>query len=539
MAEIIVHCMRELRAGIVVYDVTQKEDVLVTGDNPAQSNIVSHSGLASSKPCRICNVQTPSNPNLLHKFLLRQETSTLLTFTVLKEKLTNWSKLVSQGRVLPKAVSRQMKLAAIKDYHFSKFLENRFSRPLMNPLLGTCAAENPLIAEIPFIAGPVDTPIEILHCILLGIVKYLMRATIDGLSERKKQDLKAYLEGVKQDGLPGKIRGHSLVHHVKSLNGKDFRLFVQVAPFALPNVVTKELLEAWVSLSHLAAHLYMSHIDVAPYNADFTKYMDRFVFHASKTADFYEVVKPKLHLLRHIPVFTSRFGPPRLCAMEAFESSNKIIRSCIGHTSRQNTSRDVAMQFVNTMAVQHLVDGGLFQFNHVFQCNDSLQCKSKRTANSSSNSVVKLKQFVYLDNHPPTILQVTSIDKEQQAAAGIEFEFSGQYHLDCPIIVPSQRSMSFHCSDALVINVQHCCSAHCTIAKKRGAEVNGHKFHIRHANNDAYCINIFHFRTRRAVSSLVPVPGEILKNDLENALTLAFVPPKSRGRPPSIKMNIT
>ncbi|KAJ3244016.1 hypothetical protein HDU78_011593 [Chytriomyces hyalinus] len=199
----------------------------------------------------------PSNPNLLHKFLLHQETSTLLTFTVLKEKLTNWSKLVSQGRVLPAAVSRQMKLAAIKDYHFSKFLENHFSRPLMNLLLGTCAAEIPFIAEL-----PVDTPIEILHCILLGILKYLMQATIDGLSERKKQDLKAYLEGVKQDGLLGKIHAHSLVHHVKSLNGKDFHLFVQVAPFALPNVVTKELLEAWVSLSHLAAHLYMSHIDV-------------------------------------------------------------------------------------------------------------------------------------------------------------------------------------------------------------------------------------------------------------------------------------
>ncbi|KAJ3234890.1 hypothetical protein HDU77_000329, partial [Chytriomyces hyalinus] len=242
MAEIIVHCMRELRAGIVVYDVTLKE-VLVTGE---------------------------------------------------LEKLTNWSTFVTKGMLLPEAVSVQMKVAGIRDYHFSNFLDNHFASPQMNPLLGTSD-------ELPFIMGPLDTPVEILHCVLLGIVKYFLRATIKGLSGSKKQDLKAYLEGVQQDGLPERIDGHSLVQHVKSLIGKDFRLFAQVAPFALANVVTKELLAAWVSLSHLVAHLYMSHIDMAPYNEDFNNHMDQFVLHASKTPHFYEVVKPKLHLLRHIP----------------------------------------------------------------------------------------------------------------------------------------------------------------------------------------------------------------------------------------------
>ncbi|KAJ3382315.1 hypothetical protein HDU80_001562, partial [Chytriomyces hyalinus] len=530
-AEIIVHCMRELREGIVDYDVTLKEEVLVTGDNPAQSSIVSHSGLASSKPCRICDVHTPSNPSLLHLFLLCQETNKLHSFTCLKEKLTNWTNLVKQKQIAPEIVSGEMKLASIKDYHFNKFLANHFSSPPMNPLLGTSA-------EIPFITGPLDTPVEILHCMLLGIVKYLMQATIHGLSERKKQDLKAYLEGVKQDGLSDKIHGHSLVHHVKSLNGKDFCLFVQVAPFALPNVVTKELLEGWVSLSHLAAHLYMSHIDVAPYNADFTKYMDHFVFHASKTPDFYDVVKPKLHLLRHIPVFTSRFGPPRLCATEAFESSNKIIRSCIGHTSRQHPSRDVLMQFANNMAVQHLVDGGSFQIEGVFLCNDSLQHKATKTANTSSNSVLKLKQFVYLDKCLPIILQVTSVDTSQNKATGTEFVLTGQYHHHCPVIVPSLRSILFNCSDALVINAQHCCSDNCTVAKKQGAETKGHKFHIRHSQDDVFCINIYHFPTRRAVIKLVLQPSEILKNDLEKALSLAYVAPKPRGRPPSIKRKV-
>ncbi|TPX44969.1 hypothetical protein CcCBS67573_g10386 [Chytriomyces confervae] len=401
-AEIIVHCMRELQDGIVVYDVTLEEDVVVIGelvllsmhssmdsllmeifkgcilqilgDNPAQSIIVSHSGLASSKPCRICDVQTPSSANLLPMFLLRQETTILRSFTVLKEKLMNWSQLVMQKELPPATVSLQMKLAGIKDYHFNKFLDDHFSRPAMNPLLGA--------------------------------------------------NLKAYLEGVQQEGLPERIDGHSLVHYVGSLVGKDFRLFVQIAPFALTNVVTKELLATWVSLSHLVAHLYMSHIHVALYNVDFTNHMDQFVFHASKTPHFYEVVKPKLHLLRHIPDLTRRFGPPRLCATEAFESSNKIIRNCISHTSRQNTLRDVSMHFANNMAVQHVVDGGAFQIEHVFRCNNSLQHMSTRTEKSSRKSVVKLNQFVQVNESQSILLQVTSIDTSQNTATGLEFGFS-------------------------------------------------------------------------------------------------------------------
>ncbi|KAJ3242554.1 hypothetical protein HDU77_010733 [Chytriomyces hyalinus] len=526
-AEIIVHCMRELRNGIVVYDAMLKEEVLVTGDNPAQSSIVSHSGLASSKPCRICNIGTPSSPDLLQKFLLLQGASTLNTFMHLKHKLLNWKQLVLEKHLPPATVLQETKSACIKDYHFNKFLDNHFSSPPMNPLLGTTL-------EIPFIVGALDTPIEILHCVLLGIVKYLLRATVEGLSTDKKQELKACLEGVWEDGLPSKIYGHTMVHHVKSLNGKDFRLFVQVAPFALSNVVAKELHQTWVSLSHLAAHLYMSHIDVTPYNLDFTKHMDQFVFHASKTPYFYEVVKPKLHLLCHIPDFTRRFGPPRLCATEAFESSNKIIRNCISHTSRQNPSRDVSMQFANNLAVQHLVDGGAFQMEQTFHSNNSLM--STRGANSSSTSVLKPNQFVCLDRDQPIFLKVTSV--ATLTATGMEFTFSGQYHLDCPIIVPSQRSMSFHCSDALVINVQHCCSGNCTVSKKRGSHVDSHKFHIRHTQNETVCINIYHFRTRRAVSRFIPQPRGILNNDLEDALALAFVEPKRRGRPPSIKKNI-
>ncbi|KAJ3244895.1 hypothetical protein HDU77_009681 [Chytriomyces hyalinus] len=101
-AEIIVHCMRELRDDIIVYDTTLKQEVLVIG------------------------------------------------------KMMNWRKLLMQDRISPAAVTEQMKLAGIKDYNFNKFLVNYFSSPAMNPLLGNDE-------ENPFIMGPLDTPVEILH----------------------------------------------------------------------------------------------------------------------------------------------------------------------------------------------------------------------------------------------------------------------------------------------------------------------------------------------------------------------------------------
>ncbi|KAI8828081.1 hypothetical protein BJ741DRAFT_518782, partial [Chytriomyces cf. hyalinus JEL632] len=60
---IITDCLRELRKGILVYDVVLCEEVFVTasvlqilGDNPALSSIVSHTGLTSSTPCHFCNI---------------------------------------------------------------------------------------------------------------------------------------------------------------------------------------------------------------------------------------------------------------------------------------------------------------------------------------------------------------------------------------------------------------------------------------------------------------------------------------------------
>ncbi|KAI8827896.1 hypothetical protein BJ741DRAFT_540192, partial [Chytriomyces cf. hyalinus JEL632] len=46
-----------------------------------------------------------------------------------------------------------------------------------------------------------------------------------------------------------------------------------------------------------------------------------------------------------------------LSATESFESFNKVIRNCIHHSSKQNTSKDVALRFATNLSIRHISMG--------------------------------------------------------------------------------------------------------------------------------------------------------------------------------------
>ncbi|KAI9351967.1 hypothetical protein BDR26DRAFT_832403, partial [Obelidium mucronatum] len=171
--------------------------------------------------------------------------------------------------------------------------------------------------EDPFFAGPLDTPIELLHCLLLGIIKYLLIGTVSALGTDAKQTLKSNLEGLNQSAFTTKINGHKMVQYIKSSNGKDFQAFVQIAPFVLASLVSTDLLNGWIALSNLTAHLYASEItDRRAFNKVSVQYLHSFVTSIAKTKLFSAIIKPKLHLLYHIGELLDRYGPPRLSATE-------------------------------------------------------------------------------------------------------------------------------------------------------------------------------------------------------------------------------
>lgn len=109
-----------------------------------------------------------------------------------------------------------------------------------------------------------DTPVEILHVVLLGFVKYLWRDLVQnqiGKNDVKKELLAMRLSSFDVSGLGiSPLAGHTLVQYSGSLTGRDFRAIAQAAPFVAYDLVSKECMETWVALSKLIPIIWQPEI---------------------------------------------------------------------------------------------------------------------------------------------------------------------------------------------------------------------------------------------------------------------------------------
>ncbi|KAI6028188.1 hypothetical protein EDC04DRAFT_2869143 [Pisolithus marmoratus] len=149
-----------------------------------------------------------------------------------------------------------------------------------------------------------DTPVEVLHTVLLGFVKYFWRDAVNiriGKNKIKKELLETHLSSFDTTGLEiPPLSGHTLVQYAGSLVGHDFWAIAQAAPFVLHGLVPDECYSTWVALSKLIPLIWQSEID----DID-------------------------VHLVKHI----HWFGPAALFATEAFESFNAVIRAKSIHSN--------------------------------------------------------------------------------------------------------------------------------------------------------------------------------------------------------------
>ncbi len=110
-----------------------------------------------------------------------------------------------------------------------------------------------------------DSPVEILHVVLLGVVKYFWRDACARQNHEGKRILKTRLSSLDVDGLGiSPLRGHTLVYYAGSLVGRDFRAIVQVAPAVLHGLIPDAAYEAWLALSRLAPLVFQPEIDDLP-----------------------------------------------------------------------------------------------------------------------------------------------------------------------------------------------------------------------------------------------------------------------------------
>ncbi|KZT24421.1 hypothetical protein NEOLEDRAFT_1156913 [Neolentinus lepideus HHB14362 ss-1] len=182
-----------------------------------------------------------------------------------------------------------------------------------------------------------DTPVEILHVILLGFVKYLWRDAISRLKDPQKAVLIARLNSFNVSGLGiSKLAGLTLVTYSGSLTGRDFHAIAQAAPFVLHDLLSSDALAVWQALGILVPLVWKPEIeDIDAYLLQ--RSIDYFLDCTCRLTPCW-FNKPKFHIILHLPEHIRRFGPAMLFATEGFDVLS----------NRHAPSRDIAQSMAGS-----------------------------------------------------------------------------------------------------------------------------------------------------------------------------------------------
>ncbi|KAJ6608562.1 hypothetical protein B0H10DRAFT_1815561 [Mycena sp. CBHHK59/15] len=343
---------------VVAWDCELKEEVLLrpysllfAGDNPMQAELCSCAGLNTNFFCRTCKAggtREWKQSNEGFSDILKPNVATTLTEAVrlsgVKDSLAQpiIDLLVKMGQDLRKANLEGSSYSPdefITCYDFS---------------VGT----NHTIEGIDMHK---DTPTEILHTILLGVVKYYWGQTVWLLEKGKDFALfQTRLNSILSDGLNiPKIQADYMCQYKGGLIGKHFKTLSQIMAFTIEGLVPSDVLEAWLILGRLTVLLWHTEIDdVMSYTAELDVCINDFINITCKCSPSILISKPKFHFLLHLPFFIRRFGPAVLFSTERYEAYNAVFRACSIYSNRLTPSRDIAWSFAGIDRVKHIVTGG-------------------------------------------------------------------------------------------------------------------------------------------------------------------------------------
>ncbi|KAG0983819.1 hypothetical protein G6F29_005236 [Rhizopus arrhizus] len=222
-----------------------------------------------------------------------------------------------------------------------------------------------------------DTPVEALHCLPLGVAKYLIehlvKITLGGRANEDKMN--RLISRLKENECnPSYTKNfRRQLRHVGSFVGRDFKQLIQVLPGIIASEFTDPVNDIKIiqlnrplqALGKLCSLLFVRQIE-----AGFEDYVNSIEVSVKElTASLYEFdtvthnknaysTKPKVHYLHHIHQDIRRFGCALQFETEKGEMFNKFIREQLFHTNRLSPSRDVAIRFGSQEILKFIIDGG-------------------------------------------------------------------------------------------------------------------------------------------------------------------------------------
>ncbi|KAL9939339.1 hypothetical protein V8E36_002152, partial [Tilletia maclaganii] len=361
--------------GVVCWDVHRQESVLIYGhaaaivsDNPMAAELASNIGIKGKFHCRSCKVggtvkyresavglaaaakpgESRTTPQLI-RCLTQQvnkagtnctgQWSAQATATGVKDKLTS-----AACELLNHEYEQRVDDVDVDEDDVEKEVD-----AIRKEILREGKHCNPLLRlhELQGFDVTQDLPCEILHTVLLGTVKYLMRATVSRLTAQQKADLGRWLGEANMTGIGDSIRfrGKYAIKHAQSLVGKDFKRLTQIMPWALQQIqASEELTEAWSLQGRLAAALHVPVLkrnSLVAWTTHLRSLMQAFFVSFARVDPKALPRKPKMHLLTHAVDDLRRFGPLPTFSAERFESFNAVVRQASMFSNRKQPSRDI------------------------------------------------------------------------------------------------------------------------------------------------------------------------------------------------------
>ncbi|KNF03330.1 hypothetical protein PSTG_03598 [Puccinia striiformis f. sp. tritici PST-78] len=337
--------------GCVTYDALLEEEVLMVvvplcflADSPMAAEVTNTPNPGSSNnPCRVCHLKCPQGE-------VRSTISYIQDFFGIPQlpEPRHWSETQTRTEELwmssqtdtVKEQERKLQLYGLRDRISLELAERK--RDNLEERLRIIQIEdqtphrkkNPWLKLLSF-DGTKDTPVEVLHVILLGPVKYLWRDFMGRITPTQLPQLEARWRAFNTDGLNiPPIQPRYMIAHWKSFVGKEFRVVLQAAPFVMFPFMDTDLKLIWSALCALGSYVFQTCIkDMDTYIRELKNHIQHFEFHLVKMSGRW-ANKPKIHMIIHLEESILRFGPASLFATEKFKSFNGIVRENSIHSNR-------------------------------------------------------------------------------------------------------------------------------------------------------------------------------------------------------------